>query len=316
MDVYEKQSKLGEGTYGIVWKALNKETGQIVALKKIRLDSEEEGVPSTTIREITILKELMGEDNPNIVRLYDVIIEEKKLTLVFEYLDQDLKKYMDDHDGEVEPELLKSFLYQLIKGIAVVHDRRILHRDLKPQNLLISKKGELKLADFGLARAFGIPVRGYSNEVVTLWYRPPDVLLGSTKYSTEIDIWSVGCIFGEMATGKPLFPGNSPQNQLQKIFKALGTPAPDCFPGIAELPEYKASTANKHKGIGIRQLVPGLSEDGYNLINQMLCYDPSKRITAAKALKHPYFNSLKVRTKTPRKTKTNSNGKGDVKTKK
>jgi len=289
MERYQKIKKLGEGTYGVVYKARDKSTGNIVALKRIRIESPEEGVPSTTIREITILKELNHE---NIVRLYDVIHEENKLTLVFEYVDQDLKKYMDNHGSRVEKELMKSFLYQLLKGIAVVHDHKVLHRDLKPQNLLISKKGIMKLADFGLARAFGIPVRGYSSEVVTLWYRPPDVLLGSKKYSTEIDIWSAGCIFGEMATGKPLFPGNSAQSQLQKIFKALGTPTVETLPGLAELPEYKKDQM-ECSGIGLDKLVPGLDKLGYDLLSQMLVYNPAKRITAAKALKHQFFDSLK-----------------------
>jgi len=268
-------------------------TGQVVALKQIRLESDEEGVPSTTIREITILKEL---NHPNVVRLFDVVHEVKRLTLVFEYLDQDLKKYMDDHGGAVSPELMKSFLYQLLKGIAFVHDKRILHRDLKPQNLLISKKGELKLADFGLARTFGIPVRGYSNEVVTLWYRPPDVLLGSKNYSTEIDIWSSGCIFGEMAVGRPLFPGSSAEDQLQRIFKGLGTPTETYYPAARTLPLWSDDFPT-YKGLGYRQLVTHLSEDGYDLIQKLMVYDPNSRIKAVQALKHPYFNSLKIRPK-------------------
>ena len=151
-----------------------------------------------SIREISLLKELR---HPNIVRLYDVIHTEKKLTLVFEFMDSDLKKYLDNNSGDIPLETIKPLLYQLLKGIAYCHDNRVLHRDLKPQNLLINKKMELKLADFGLARAVGIPVRGYSHEVVTLWYRSPDVLLASRNYTQTIDIWSIGCIFSEMATG-------------------------------------------------------------------------------------------------------------------
>jgi cyclin-dependent kinase len=186
MDKYQKIEKLGEGTYGIVYKAQNRATQMVVALKRIRIDSEEEGVPCTAIREISLLKELK---HPNIVRLFDVIHTEKKLTLVFEFLDSDLKKFLDSNDGEISTDVVRSLLQQLLRGIAYCHTNRVLHRDLKPQNLLINKKLELKLADFGLARAFGIPVRGYSHEVVTLWYRAPDVLLGSRQYSTSIDIW-------------------------------------------------------------------------------------------------------------------------------
>jgi len=288
MEKYSKIDKLGEGTYGIVYKAKNRETGEIVALKRIRLDSEDEGVPCTAIREISLLKELK---HPNIVRLYDVIHTERKLTLVFEYLDQDLKKYLDECGGEMSKQTIKSFMYQLLRGVAFCHDHRVLHRDLKPQNLLINRKGELKLADFGLARAFGIPVRTYSHEVVTLWYRAPDVLMGSRKYSTPIDIWSAGCIFAEMASGRPLFPGSGTSDQLFRIFKILGTPTEESWPSITELPEYKPDFP-VHQSLPLSSIVQGLDEKGLNLLSKMLQYDPNQRITAAAALKHPYFDGL------------------------
>lgn len=141
----------------------------------------------------------------------------------------------DFDDGDMQ-----DFMYQLLSGVAVCHSRHILHRDLKPQNLLINKKGELKLADFGLARAFGIPVRGYSHEVVTLWYRAPDVLLGSKHYSTSIDMWSVGCIFAEMLTGRPLFAGSDAKTQLDKIFRVMGIPSIEDYPGLADLPDFQS----------------------------------------------------------------------------
>ncbi|KAI8419953.1 hypothetical protein MSG28_008569, partial [Choristoneura fumiferana] len=206
MQKYEKLEKIGEGTYGTVFKAKNKETHEIVALKRVRLDDDDEGVPSSALREICLLKELKHK---NIVRLYDVLHSEKKLTLVFEHCDQDLKKYFDSLNGEIDLDVVKSFMYQLLRGLAFCHSHNVLHRDLKPQNLLINKNGELKLADFGLARAFGIPVKCYSAEVVTLWYRPPDVLFGAKLYTTSIDMWSAGCIFAELAnSGRPLFPGS------------------------------------------------------------------------------------------------------------
>lgn len=287
MDKYLKVEKIGEGTYGVVYKAQNKETGQIVALKRIRLESDDEGVPCTAIREISLLKELK---HPNIVRLYDVLHTEKKLTLVFEHLDQDLKRYMDSCRGEMDPALIKSFLYQLLKGVAWCHDHRVLHRDLKPQNLLINKKGELKLADFGLARAFGIPVRNYSHEVVTLWYRGPAILMGSRKYSTPIDIWSSGCIFAEMALGRPLFPGASVADQLAKIFKLVGTPTEETWPGVSELPEYRPDF-EMHPATPFDQIVPTLDEKGLDLLSKMLKCDPNQRITAKDAMLHPYFTS-------------------------
>ena len=173
-------------TYGVVYKAQDKVTKEIVALKKIRLEAEDEGVPSTAIREISLLKEL---PHHNVVGLRDVVHENQKLYLVFEYLEQDLKKYLDYVGKKLERLLIKSYLQQLIKGIAFCHSHRVLHRDLKPQNLLIDRQGTLKLADFGLARAFGLPVRTFTHEVVTLWYRAPEILLGGRQYSTPVDIW-------------------------------------------------------------------------------------------------------------------------------
>lgn len=220
MQKYEKLEKIGEGTYGTVFKAKNRENHDIVALKRVRLDDDDEGVPSSALREICLLKELKHK---NIVRLYDVLHSDKKLTLVFEHCDQDLKKYFDSLNGEIDADVVKSFMYQLLRGLAFCHSHNVLHRDLKPQNLLINKNGELKLADFGLARAFGIPVKCYSAEVVTLWYRPPDVLFGAKLYTTSIDMWSAGCIFAELANaGRPLFPGSDVDDQLKRIFKLLG----------------------------------------------------------------------------------------------
>lgn len=166
------------------------------------------------------------EQHPNIVRLYDVIHTENKLVLVFEYMDLDLKKYMDSYGdrGVLEPAIVRSFMWQLLLGTGFCHENRVLHRDLKPQNLLINKRGELKLADFGLARAFGIPVNTFSNEVVTLWYRAPDVLMGSRTYSTSIDVWSCGCIMAEMLSGVPIFRGRDNNDQLNQILRILGTP--------------------------------------------------------------------------------------------
>lgn len=290
MERYQKLEKVGEGTYGIVYKARDLLTGETVALKKIRLEAEDEGIPGTAIREIALLKELQ---HPNIVRLYDVVHTEKKLTLVFEFLDLDLKKYTDTCDGGLEMSTLKSFLYQLIRGIAYCHQHRVLHRDLKPQNLLINREGELKLADFGLARAFGIPVRSYTHEVVTLWYRAPDVLMGSQKYSTPVDVWSIGCIFAEMNNGRPLFPGKSEADQLDQIFALLGTPDEAIFPGIVELKEYKPATYKRYdRPASLAHLVPGLTAEGVDLLTRMMQYDPAKRITAREAMDHPFFSDL------------------------
>jgi len=292
MERYQKMEKVGEGTYGVVYKAKDRVTGEIIALKKIRLEAEDEGIPSTAIREISLLKELQ---HPNIVRLYDVVHTERKLTLVFEFLDQDLKKYLDICDSGLGLPIMKSFLYQLVTGVAYCHHHRVLHRDLKPPNLLINREGQLKLADFGLARAFGIPVRSYTHEVVTLWYRAPDVLLGSRKYSTPVDIWSVGCIFAEMANGRPLVAGTSETDQLDRIFRLLGTPTAADYPGIVELPDYSADQFPPYpppRG-GLASLVATLDATGVDLLTKMLQYDPSRRITAQAALEHPFFAEMK-----------------------
>ncbi|XP_045212280.1 cyclin-dependent kinase 1-like [Mercenaria mercenaria] len=290
MDDYVKIEKIGEGTYGVVYKGKNKKTNKSVALKKIRLESEDEGVPSTAIREISLLKELQ---HPNIVCLEDVLMQENKLYLVFEFLSMDLKKYMDTiPSGQyMDKMLVKSYTYQITQGILFCHQRRVLHRDLKPQNLLIDNNGVIKLADFGLARAFGIPVRVYTHEVVTLWYRAPEILLGSQRYSTPVDMWSVGCIFAEMVTKRPLFHGDSEIDQLFRIFRTLTTPTEETWPGVTSLPDYKP-TFPCWKTNQLQGSVKQLDSQGLDLLQQMLIYDPALRLSAREALNHPYFANL------------------------
>ncbi|KAK8769988.1 hypothetical protein V5799_013546 [Amblyomma americanum] len=289
MDNYVKVEKIGEGTYGIVYKGKDKRDGKIVALKKIRLESEDEGVPSTAIREIALLKELKHK---YIVRLEDVLMEgSDKIYLVFEYLSMDLKKYLDgfDKNERLDKGLVKSYMNQILEAILFCHQRRVLHRDLKPQNLLIDNHGTIKVADFGLARAFGIPLRVFTHEVVTLWYRAPEVLLGSLRYSTPIDIWSIGCIFVEMVTRRPLFHGDSEIDQLFRIFRTLGTPTEQSWPDVSKLPDYKPSFPSWKENI-LASLLPEMDSDALDLLNEMLIYNPAKRITARAALKHKYFD--------------------------
>lgn len=222
-----------------------------------------------------------------------MVHNDAKLYLVFEFLDLDLKRYMDTVKEEgFTPLHVKSYLYQLVAGIAFCHGRRILHRDLKPQNLLIDKEGMLKLADFGLARAIGIPVRTYTHEIVTLWYRAPEVLLGSKHYSTAVDMWSIGCIFAEMAGHQPIFPGDSEIDELFRIFRVLGTPGKDTWPGVVNLPDYKPDFPRWPK-VSLAKVVPQLCSDGLDLLSQMLVYDPGRRISAKRALDHPYFDEIR-----------------------
>lgn len=290
MEDFQKIEKIGEGTYGVVYKGRNKVTGQIVAMKKIRLESDDEGIPSTAIREISLLKELK---HPNIVSLEDVLMEENRLYLIFEFLSMDLKKYMDTLPAEkmMDPDLVKSYMYQITAAMLFCHKRRVLHRDLKPQNLLINKEGLIKVADFGLGRSFNIPVRNYTHEIVTLWYRAPEVLLGSPRYACPVDIWSIGCIFAEMATRKPLFQGDSEIDQLFRMFRILKTPTEEIWPGVTSLPDYKPTfpcwTQNN-----LNSQLKNMDSAGLDLLQKCLIYDPVHRISAKKILEHKYFDGF------------------------
>lgn len=225
--------------------------------------------------------------------LQDVFVSYSgNLYLVFELLDYDLKQLMDSARGTpLMPDLVRSYLFQLLHGVDTCHTHRIIHRDLKPQNVLLNRTGELKLADFGLARTYAIPLRVYTHEVVTLWYRSPEILLGSQVYSTQVDVWSVGCIFAEMASGRPLFTGDSEIDQLFKIFQVLGTPTDSVWEGVTRLPDYFSEFPRWHAQPASRY-APNLSPAGQDLLARMLAYDPSHRITAEEALAHPYFEGM------------------------
>uniref|UniRef100_A0A8C5GA59 cyclin-dependent kinase n=1 Tax=Gouania willdenowi TaxID=441366 RepID=A0A8C5GA59_GOUWI len=292
LETYIKLDKLGEGTYATVFKGRSKLTDNLVALKEIRLEHEE-GAPCTAIREVSLLKDLK---HANIVTLHDIVHTDKSLTLVFEYLDKDLKQYMDDCGNIMSMHNVKVFLFQILRGLSYCHKRKVLHRDLKPQNLLINEKGELKLADFGLARAKSVPTKTYSNEVVTLWYRPPDVLLGSSEYSTQIDMWGVGCIFYEMAAGRPLFPGSTVEDELHLIFRLLGTPTEDNWPGISSIDEFKSYNFPKYKPQPLINHAPRYCPQCpllYLILGFFFFF--RKRISAEEAMKHSYFRQLGMR---------------------
>lgn len=284
---YQKIERIGHGTYGVVYKALDTNLGKIVALKKIKINKDDEGVPPTAIREIAVLNELQ---HPNIVKLLNIVHTREKLFLVFEFLQCDLKKYSEN--DTISPEKIKFFLHQILQGVLCCHSQRMIHRDLKPQNILVQDGKLVKIADFGLSRAFGIPIGPLTHEVITLWYRAPEILLGSDEYLLPVDMWSVGCIFAELVENKPLFPGDSDIDQIYKIFQALGTPQIKENPFLTNLPYFKPTFPQWKNNLSSK--VPSLCKTGLDLLQQFLIYDPAKRITARNALRHPYFSDLNL----------------------
>ncbi|KAH7644492.1 cyclin-dependent kinase 16-like protein 1 [Dermatophagoides farinae] len=272
LETYTKLEKLGEGTYATVYKGRSHLTNRLVALKDIRFQ-QQEGTPCTAIREVSLLRTLKHN---NIVTLHDIIYSDKMLILVFEYMPRDLNRYITECRDLIHLHNVKLFMFQLLRGLDYCHQRRILHRDIKPQNLLISDRGELKLADFGLARSKSVPSNTLSSEVVTLWYRPPDVLHGSTHYTTSIDIWGAGCIFFELLSGEPLFRGMFEQEQLNLIDQIYGNEPQN----LITIPW------------GISRRAKRLNQPAQDLLFNLLMYDPHKRIEANRAMHHRYFSTL------------------------
>ncbi|KAI3389932.1 hypothetical protein SNEBB_002519 [Seison nebaliae] len=286
---YQKIRKIGEGTYGIVYRGKNLLTGRDVALKRVRLDGDDEGVPATTIREISLLKQVQ---HPNIVQLLNVIMSENKIYLIFELLDVDLKEYMNQ--VKENPKLkfdVKSLMFQLTSALHHCHVRRVIHRDLKPQNLLI-QNGIIKVADFGLARAITLPIRVYTHEVVTQWYRAPEILLGSSRYGPGVDIWSLGCIMAEMYVMKPLFPGDSEIDQVFKIFYVLSTPSERKYPHLTKLPSFNF-TFPQWPTSRLKSTINEIPDVAFSLLEKTLEYCPKERISAGEMLKHSYFSQMK-----------------------
>lgn len=289
---FERLNRIEEGTYGVVFRAKDLRTQEIVALKRLKMENEREGFPITSLREVNTLLKCQ---HPNIVNVKEIVVGNNmdKIFIVMEYVEHDLKSLMETMS---EPFLIgevKALTIQLLKGVQHLHDNWILHRDIKASNLLFSHKGILKIGDFGLAREYGSPLKPYTPIVVTLWYRAPELLLGAKEYSTAIDIWSVGCVFGEFITKRPLFNGKTEIEQIDKIFKELGTPSDRIWPGppsYSELPNVKKFTFGEYPFNCLRKRFANvLSDVGFHLLNRFLTYDPSKRITAEEALKHDFF---------------------------
>ncbi|KMT07530.1 hypothetical protein BVRB_6g151410 isoform C [Beta vulgaris subsp. vulgaris] len=313
VDEFERLNKIDEGTYGVVYRAKDKKTGEIVALKKVKMEKEREGFPLTSLREINILLSL---HHLSIVDVKEVVVGSNldSIFMVMEYMEHDLKGLMETMKQPFSQSEVKCLMLQLLDGIKYLHDNWVLHRDLKTSNLLMNNQGELKICDFGLARQYGSPLKPYTHLVVTLWYRAPELLLGAKEYSTAIDMWSLGCIMAELLSKEPLFNGKSEFDQLDKIFRILGTPNETIWPGFSKLPGVKVNFV-KHQlpALGDSDLgfwphwynqlrkkfpatsftgSPVLSDAGFDLLNRLLTYDPEKRITADAALKHEWFREV------------------------
>jgi len=290
---YDIIQKLGKGAYGIVWKAVDKKTGETVALKKIFDAFQNATDAQRTFREIMFLQEL--RDHENIVRLDNVLKAEndRDIYLVFEYMETDLHAVIR---ANILKDIHKQYiLYQLFKALHYMHSGNVLHRDMKPSNLLLNSECFLKVADFGLARSIASlendavenPV--LTDYVATRWYRAPEILLGSTRYTKGVDMWSVGCILGELLGGKPMFPGTSTMNQLDRIIEVTGRPSQDDIEAIdSPFAATMLESLPRTQPTRLQEMFPHASEDALDLLRQLLQFNPHKRITTEGSLNHPY----------------------------
>ncbi len=291
--------RLGKGTYGTVYKVKIKTSDKYYAIKKIKNEMDDEGIPSTALREIAILKKMK---HPNVVNVEGIAFNNNNnIELCLEYCRYDLKKLIEHKKKDTSfytEKFVKNMMYQLLKGVEHLHSHKILHRDLKPQNILVDDNGWiLKLADFGLSRVYSIPIRPYTKEVLTLWYRAPEMSLGIGNYAIGLDIWSIGCIFAELYIGKPLFTGDSEIDQLFKIMQVFGTFNELTLPGYKAFPYFDPDFPY-WKGCGLRYYINRrhsvlkMDDVAFDLLEKMLAIDPVKRITCKEALNHPYFDDV------------------------
>lgn len=286
---YEKIDFLGEGQFATVYKARDVETDAIVAVKKIKIGSREEaadGINRTALREIKLLHELHHE---NVIGLLDVFGHKSNVSLVFDFMDTDLEIIIKDPKIVLTPANIKAYMIQTLQGLEYLHLNWILHRDLKPNNLLVDSKGILKIGDFGLAKFFGSPSRINTNQVVTRWYRSPELLYGARQYGTSVDIWAVGCILAELLLRVPFLPGESDLDQLTKIFQALGTPSEENWPNLKSLPDYIGF--KPLPGTPLPHIFTAAGSDLIKLLEKLLALYPLNRCTATEALQMSYFSN-------------------------
>ncbi|XP_071690921.1 cyclin-dependent kinase G-2-like isoform X2 [Rutidosis leptorrhynchoides] len=269
VDEFERLNKIDEGTYGVVYRAKDKKTGEVVALKKVKMEKEREGFPLTALREINVL---LSFHHPSIVDVKEVVIGSNldSIFMVMEYMEHDLKALMETMKQPFSQSEVKCLMLQLLEGTKYLHDNWVLHRDLKTSNLLMNNRGELKICDFGLARQYGSPLKPYTHLVVTLWYRAPELLLGTKLYSTAIDMWSLGCIMAELLSKQPLFNGKTEFDQLDKIFKTLGTPNEAIWPGYSKLPGVKVNFV-KHQLLALGIICCGENSRQHLSLDHLFC---------------------------------------------
>lgn len=285
---FQQLGKIGEGTFGVVLRAKRVDTGEVVALKKVRLRRLEDGIPKMVMREVQTLQHLQ---HPNVMRLHEVIPHGSALILVCDLMRMDLAEAMRGLDRPfTEPEM-KVILGGVLRGVEHCHRASILHRDLKPGNVLLSSCGEAVLGDFGLARMMETDGRAYSNQCATRWYRSPELLYGARHYGPGIDIWAVGCIFGELINHTPLFPGDNDIDQLSRIIRTLGSISTDEWPEATELPDFGKISFCDTEATPLEQVVPGASQPAALLVARMLAYNPTYRTTAREALLDDFFFS-------------------------
>nr|XP_020755306.1 cyclin-dependent kinase 20 isoform X3 [Odocoileus virginianus texanus] len=280
MEQYCILGRIGEGAHGIVFKAKHVETGEIVALKKVALRRLEDGIPNQVLREIKALQEI--EDSQYVVQLKAVFPHGAGFVLAFEFMLSDLAEVVRHTQRPLAQAQVKSYLQMLLKGVAFCHANNIVHRDLKPANLLISASGQLKIADFGLARVFSPDSnRLYTHQVATRWYRAPELLYGARQYDQGVDLWAVGCILGELLNGSPLFPGENDIEQLCCVLRILGTPSPQVWPEITELPDYNKISFKEQAPVPLEEVLPDASPQALDLLGRFLLYPPQQRISAS-----------------------------------